>query len=304
MCDLVRIDALWVRDQLSSADGASRLEAWTALTLAGLDAPRVRVGAVLNVAYRPAAVVAAMARTLDAALGGRLELGFSAGRLEREQRAVGSDLADGPTGSRRVGEYVVEVRRLTAGAPAGRTGARAGQAGTTAGERGREGPTISVEASGAPLLEIAARVADNVVIPASPLIDISASVAQARRSCEAAGRDPATLGIAVELPVSIGRTSAEAQARADAEPLFREVGHPSKVGIFGTLEQCQDRVIELAHAGVTDLHCILPNTDDVHDVIAQLTAAAVGSTAVLTPDAPRSRAPDPPVGWGGRPRPR
>ena len=104
----------------------------------------------------------------------------------------------------------------------------------------------------------------------------------------------------MEVPVSIGRTSAEARARASDEPLFREIGHPAAFGIFGTLEQCQARAIELAHLGVTDLRCILPNTPDVHDAIAQLTAIVVGTLGVLTPNAPRSKGPDPPRGWGGR----
>jgi hypothetical protein len=93
---------------------------------------------------------------------------------------------------------------------------------------------------------------------------------------------------------------AEAQARAGAESLFETVGPPSQVGVFGTLEQCQERVIELAHAGVTDLRCILPNSPDIHDVIAQLTAMSIGSVDVLSPGTPRSKAPDPPETWGGR----
>src|SRR5438094_290270 len=107
----------------------------------------------------------------------------------------------------------------------------------------------------------------------------------------------ASLGIAVELPVSIGRTSAEAEARAGAAPGFRAISRGSRSALVGTLEQCQDRVIELAHAGVTDLRCIVPNTDDVHDVIAQLTAMVVGTVSVLTPSSARSQAPDPPEGW-------
>jgi len=101
--------------------------------------------------------------------------------------------------------------------------------------------------------------------------------------------------------VSIGRTSAEAHARASHDPRFHDIGHPATRGIFGTLEQCQDRAIELAHLGVTDLRCLLPNTPDVHDAIAQLTAVVVGTVDVLTPNSPRSKAPDPPEGWGGRP---
>ncbi len=116
-----------------------------------------------------------------------------------------------------------------------------------------------------------------------------------------AGRDPATLGVAALVPVSIGRTEAEASARADADPVFRAIGHPREVGIFGTLEECQDRVIALAHAGIADLRCILPGTPDVHDVIAQLTSMTIGTVEVLIPGSLRSAAPPPPDGWGGRP---
>jgi hypothetical protein len=80
------------------------------------------------------------------------------------------------------------------------------------------------------------------------------------------------------------------------------VGQPAEVGLFGTLEVCQAGVIELAHAGVTELRCSLPNAPDLPDVIAQLTAMVVGRLDILTPNAPRSRDPDPPAGWGGRSR--
>src|SRR5216117_3199819 len=140
-----------------------------------------------------------------------------------------------------------------------------------------------------------------VVIPASALQDVRGLIGAVRAGCEAAGRDPASLVIAVDVQVSIGRTSAEAHARASHDPRFHDIGHPATRGIFGTLEQCQDRAIELAHLGVTDLRCLLPNTPDVHDAIAQLTAVVVGTVDVLTPNSPRSKAPDPPEGWGGRP---
>jgi hypothetical protein len=74
------------------------------------------------------------------------------------------------------------------------------------------------------------------------------------------------------------------------------------VAIFGTLEQGHEQVIRLAHAGVTDLRCVLPDAVDVHDVIAQLTALSIGTVDRLAPGSPRSPAPEPPKGWGGRPR--
>jgi hypothetical protein len=144
-------------------------------------------------------------------------------------------------------------------------------------------------------------VADDIVLPGWRLPDLETAADEIRAEAAEGGRDPASLGVAALLPVSVGRTGAEAAARVDMDPAFGRLGHPREVGIFGTLEECQDRVIALAHAGVTDLRCVLPVAPDIHDVIAQLTAVAIGTTEVLLPGSLRSPAPPPPEGWGGRP---
>jgi len=113
---------------------------------------------------------------------------------------------------------------------------------------------------------------------------------------------PTPVPLAVVASCSIGRTSAEARARADADPLFAVVGHPAAGGVFGTLEECQERVVDLARCGVVDVRCVLPACPDVHDVIAQLSAVATGTLDVLGTGG-RSAAPPPPEGWGGRRHP-
>jgi alkanesulfonate monooxygenase SsuD/methylene tetrahydromethanopterin reductase-like flavin-dependent oxidoreductase (luciferase family) len=143
-------------------------------------------------------------------------------------------------------------------------------------------------------------VADDLVLPAWRFPDLETAADEVRAEALEAGRDPAELGVAAIVPVSIGRTRAEADARVAADPVFEIVGAPAQIGIFGTLEECQDRVIALAHAGITDLRCIIPATLDVHDVIAQLTSITVGTTDVLIPGSLRSASPPPPDGWGGR----
>jgi alkanesulfonate monooxygenase SsuD/methylene tetrahydromethanopterin reductase-like flavin-dependent oxidoreductase (luciferase family) len=301
MCDGAGIDALWVRDQLAAPDGQPRLESWTALTLAASKTRRARTGALMNMSFRPPATLAAMAATLDVALGGRLELALSAGWLEREHVAFGFDFPSPDVRAARLERYATILRGLLAGeavAVAGSSEAGEAELGVASPQPG--GPPISVEAITPRQMEVAARVADDVVIPAVAVRDLKAAVAGVRRACELAERDPRSLGIALELSVSIGRTHAEAKARAEAESLFDVTGPPAEVGVFGSLEECQERVLDLAHVGVTDLRCILPNSPDVHDVIAQVTAMAVGSPEIFTPGAPKSRAPDPPEGWGGR----
>ncbi|HJW59432.1 MAG TPA: hypothetical protein VJ931_07340 [Actinomycetota bacterium] len=172
---------------------------------------------------------------------------------------------------------------------------------------GRPRPTVAVEVGDPERLDRdrlawLAGVADDVLVAAADVDRVAEQARVVRELVALAGRDPAGLGVAVRLPVSIGRTVAEAAARWDAEPAFAGLGPPTRAGVFGTLEQCHDRVLALAHAGVTDLRCVLPDAPDVHDVIAQATAMTVGTVAKLVPGAPRSEPPPPPEGWGGRSR--
>jgi hypothetical protein len=131
-----------------------------------------------------------------------------------------------------------------------------------------------------------------ILIPFGPNRDLPAMVAAAAR----VARDRPVLA---EVTVSVGRTSAEARARAEAEELFRIAGHPAEQGLFGTLEECQAAAAALVHAGATELICTLPLASDLPDVLAQLTAIAIGA-GVLVPGEPPSQSPPPPAGWGGR----
>lgn len=145
----------------------------------------------------------------------------------------------------------------------------------------------------------AADLADVLVVPTTPSqAGLTAAVGDVCESLRAAGRPPGTVGVAVELPISIGRTVAEAEARA-----ARTRGDIASwdAALFGTLEQCQAQAHELVHAGATELRCIVPMAPDVDDVIAQLTAVAIGDRATLLPGLPRSPDPLPPAGWGGPP---
>lgn len=277
MCDGAGFDALWLEDLLAEEDDdAPRKEAWTVLSMLAREVRRARLGAILNPAFRPPAVLAAMARTLDDALGGRLELSFTAGSDLAEHLALGLDFPDEDAAWHRAEGYASIVRGML------------------------DRPTLAIVGDTAPAFDVASRIADDVVLPPSDIGGVSGLVDLLRAACGRNDRDAATIGVAMVVPVSIGRTTAEASARADADPHFRSVGDPREVGIFGTLEGCQERVIELAHAGVSDLRCVVPNAPDMPDVLAQITAIAIGTVDVLTPGSPRSKSPDPPTGWGGR----
>jgi hypothetical protein len=101
------------------------------------------------------------------------------------------------------------------------------------------------------------------------------------------------------VPVVVGRTRAEAVALVELASGFSGFGDPRSDGLFGTLEDCQAQVARLAHDGVRDLRCVLPELPHVHDVLAQLPAIVVGNPATHHPGAARSADPAPPP-WAGR----
>ncbi len=85
----------------------------------------------------------------------------------------------------------------------------------------------------------------------------------------------------VDVPVAIGRTMNEAQARADREATFTGDGHPQVSGIFGTFEQAQVQVLALARAGADVLLVTVPLEIDIADLLAQVRALVVGATPAL-----------------------
>jgi hypothetical protein len=87
--------------------------------------------------------------------------------------------------------------------------------------------------------------------------------------------------VIVDVPVSIGRTRSEAAARAARDPRFVGAAHPQVAGIFGTFEQAQGLVLELARAGADELRVTLADEIDVADLLAQTRALVVGPTRAL-----------------------
>jgi len=269
MCDRVGIGAVWVDDSARPGPPpAKELDAWTALAALAPATTRVRLGAMLLAGRRPAPLLAEMAATLATLAGDRVEVSLLGQALAPVRPYADALLAElGMPGRPTVAVEVGDPEKLD-----------------------REG------------LDWLVGVADDVLVMAADVDRVAETARELRAACALAGREPESLGVAVRLPVSVGRTVTEARARWDAEPAFAELGPPEQVGVYGTLEQCHQRVIAFAHAGVTDLRCVLPNAADVHDVIAQVTAMTVGTVDKLAPGAPRSPAPPPPEGWGGRPR--
>ncbi len=293
MAERAGLQALWVNDRLVTADALPRMEAWTMLSTAAFYTKTIRVGIMFTAGLRMPQAVAAMVGSMDTVLDGRMEMGVATGWYDREFRGLGLPFSEA---SSRIEEMAGFTRTLVALARGEAVVEDGPSLGVPSPQPG--GPAITMEAGGRRQLAAAIELADNVLLPMRPLSELHALVATARRAADDAGRDPASMGFAVQLPVSVGRTDAESDVRVEIDDLLAQIDTRS-FGVHGKLEHCQDTMIELAHLGIGEARCVLPNVPDIDDVIAQLTATAVGTTDVLKPGMARSAAPEPPPGWGG-----
>lgn len=209
------IDSLWVYDHLilrlanEREDGIH--EAWTLLSAVAAATERVELGAlVLGTAFRPPALLAKMAATLDEVADGRLILGLGTGWHEPEYTAFGYPF-DHRAG--RFEEALGIIAPLTRGErvtfhgrwhhvedavlipPPPRPGRLPGRI------------PLLVAARGERVLRLAARHADlwNAAWYAFPDERFAQRRQDLLAACDAERRDPATLGITVGLTINSAR---------------------------------------------------------------------------------------------------
>lgn len=108
--------SLWLYDHFyhfPSPDNLSVLEPWTLMSAIAGATSRIRVGTmVLCNAYRPPALLAKMAATLDVLSGGRLELGYGAGWHQEEFTGYGYDFPSVATRIRQMEEALALMKTL------------------------------------------------------------------------------------------------------------------------------------------------------------------------------------------------
>jgi alkanesulfonate monooxygenase SsuD/methylene tetrahydromethanopterin reductase-like flavin-dependent oxidoreductase (luciferase family) len=205
-------DSVWLSDHFfysfrrygADPSPIEALEPLTALGGIAAATARVRLGVlVLAAGFRPPALVAKAAATIDRMSGGRLELGLGAGWLEDEYAAFGYPF--GSVGDRFDGlQHVVEELVRILGDPSSPSPSPV-----------QDPLPIWLGGKGGPrLLRLAARHAAgwNVVWRVSPE-GYRAAVADVARACERESRDPATFRRSVGLYGTIGATEDEARAR-------------------------------------------------------------------------------------------
>ena len=246
--DLVVVEDVFLGETAGEPTGA-----WESVAMLGaIAAGTTSIGighSMVNAPYRPAALVASVASTLDEISGGRYVLGLGAGNTSDDDYAALGVAAD-----RRYSRFeesltiIHEVLRGDGSDFAGEfqrvSGARLP---VRAAERG--GPPIVVGARGPRMMRLAARFADewnaNAYVPQT-VEAFRPMVAELERACEAVGRDPATLGRSIDVVLN----AADVVEGARASELA-----PYLVG--GSREAIAETLAGFGELGMTEARCYL-----------------------------------------------
>ena len=199
------LDSIWVFDHLlfrfPDQPPSGIHECWTVLAALADATERVELGTlVMCTAFRGAAMLAKMAAALDVVSEGRLILGLGTGWHEPEFRAFGYPFAE------RVGRFEDALTIITGLLRDGRVDHH-GRYETAADCALIPRPTrripILVAAKGPRMLRLTARHADawNTAWFGAPDERLVGRRADLAAACEAAGRDPATLGVTIGVVV-------------------------------------------------------------------------------------------------------
>jgi len=266
-CERSGYDSLWVHDHV----GGSLLEAWTTIsTLSTLTTLRLGTVVLCN-NFRAPSILAKMAATLDFISGGRLDFGIGAGDFEEEHRAYGLPYGDASTRIERLEEALEILRRMW-----------------TQDKATFEGKYYSIkEASCIPkpvqkphppvwlgllppsftskkklMVRLAAKYADYCILAHINPTTFRQLSTEIDRFCNEAGRKPGEVGKAWHSSVVISPDKKVVEERVErlkksSEAWFKHLFKRtlsfeefSDMNVFGTPDQCLQKVKDFVKAGV------------------------------------------------------
>ena len=224
-----QIEHAWLFDHLmpiGGDPGGPAFEGWTLLSALAAQTERLRVGLlVTSNRFRPPAMLAKIAATVDVVSGGRLDFGIGAGSrpghpiARREYEAHGLPFHDFAHSVGSLAEACTVIRRLwTEAEPFDFDGEYVQLAGAFCNPKPlqRPYPPIIIGGRTTATLRVVAQHADLWNIPGGDLEDAVRRSARLDELCAEIGRDPASITRSIHLPVAYDDASATRSAIAEA----------------------------------------------------------------------------------------
>jgi alkanesulfonate monooxygenase SsuD/methylene tetrahydromethanopterin reductase-like flavin-dependent oxidoreductase (luciferase family) len=224
-----QIEHAWLFDHLLPIGGDPAgpiFEGWTLLSALAAQTERLRLGLlVTSNRFRPPAVLAKIATTVDIVSGGRLDFGIGAGSrpsvpwARREYDAHGLPYGDFTHSVESLAEACTVIRRLwTEPEPFDFDGSYIHLTGAFGNPKPvqRPHPPIMIGGRAAATLRVVAEHADLWNIPGGDIADAISRSALLDRFCAEIGRDPASITRSTVLPVSYDEPASTRDSVAQA----------------------------------------------------------------------------------------
>jgi alkanesulfonate monooxygenase SsuD/methylene tetrahydromethanopterin reductase-like flavin-dependent oxidoreductase (luciferase family) len=223
------IEHAWLFDHLMPIGGdpsGPTHEGWTLLSALAAHTRRLRLGVlVTSNRFRPPAMLAKIAATVDIVSGGRLDFGIGVGSrpdhplARREYEAHGLPFHDSAHAVGSLAEACTVIRRLwTEEEPFDFQGSYLHLTGAFGNPKPvqRPYPPILIGGRSSPTLRVVAEHADLWNIPGGDIDDVVRRSALLDRYCAEIGRDPASITRSIHLPVSYDQPGATRDAIEEA----------------------------------------------------------------------------------------
>jgi F420-dependent oxidoreductase-like protein len=274
-------DAFFRSDHLQRIGGGDpgpgSTDAWVVLAGLARDTDRIRLGTMVSSAtFRLPGPLAIAVATVDAMSGGRVELGLGSGWFGTEHTSYGVPFPSVGERFDVLEEQLAVVTGLWA-TPAGETFSFDGRHYSLADSPGLPKPVQSplpvvIGGKGKRRTpELAARYAAEYNVPFDTPEVVAECFDRARRACEDAGRDPASLVLSCAQTLAVGGDDAEVRRRADASG--NDLDWVRSAGLAGSPAEVVDKVGRLADLGASRVYLQVLDLADLDQL--RLVAAEV-----------------------------
>jgi F420-dependent oxidoreductase-like protein len=258
--DQLGYHSLWFIDHLIGASvdvEAPMLECWTLMAAMAEATERIRIGTmVLCNAFRPPAILAKMAASLDVMSNGRLEFALGAGWYAKEFQQYGFAFPAPAIRIRQLEEALEVIKRMWTQDEASFHGTYYQIDGAVNNPKPLQKPHPPLHIGGRGeklMLRLVAKHASiwNVAAGTS-LAEYRHKVAVLEEHCRAIGRDPATIERSRQMIVVLNESSRGLTSKMrEAQKRFALFGNMQQLAIRGTPQECMAQIREAIDLGVT-----------------------------------------------------
>ena len=265
--------SLWLFDHFYHfpvPDNVTILEPWTLMSVLAGATRTIRVGTlVLCNGYRPPALLAKMAATLDVLSGGRLEFGYGAGWHSEEFAGYGYDFPSVATRIRQMEEGLTVIKQLWSEPRATFAGKfyRVNDAFCEPKPLQRPHPPITIGGGGEQLLlRAVARHADIWNYFPTPLPEYERKAAVLDQHCRNIGRDPQTVQRSLMTPTVTAEWEKEVRDQLEGAKARGYMWAHSGHLVQGTPDIVVPRYRDYMRRGVSFFIVQLPNSRDLKQI--------------------------------------